>query len=234
MICQMCVAVQSNAHQKIAEYNEAVAMLKYGKRTKKTPIEFLVVSRVHYINMSDAGAENVLSSMCLLVRQLAGSGHYSIRCNNGVKSFQTLMHLHWHVTSSDPVHTWPILSNALGERSMNFTPKQEPEKEEAKIEKNPLVITSVISRTILEGVKMSEIQSLMNDLLKNDEDYQLIKARTNPRVFFTESYLCGIQMTKCQKILSERYPQIVSLVNSELFQKGDSVVRASLVEKNIF
>lgn len=82
-----------------------------------------------------------------------------------------------------------------------------------------LVIASVLSGILLEGVRLQETQAFMDNLLVNNETYQLAKEAANPRIWFTESYLMNVKLAAAQKILKAQYPHIASVVQSEQFEK---------------
>ena len=105
--------------QIIYETQNVCAVIKFGKRSRHVPIDFLVVPKKHYTNLQSPGAETVCNEMVSLIQHLAGQdGEYQIRCNNGTTAGQTLFHLHWHVSSKQSI--WPSLQNHLGSRSLDF------------------------------------------------------------------------------------------------------------------
>src|SRR5260221_204150 len=102
--CGMCEMLQSPPNgQIIYETSKACAIIKYGKRSRKMPIEFLIVPKQHFTNLHDTGAEMAFVYMAIVLKHLSqhSSSSYQIRCNNGRNAGQTLFHLHWHIQSSD-------------------------------------------------------------------------------------------------------------------------------------
>jgi diadenosine tetraphosphate (Ap4A) HIT family hydrolase len=121
-MCEMLHAPPPNA-QMICENQEACAVIKYGQRSFPFLIDFLIVPKRHFQNMKDEGAAKVLEAMTNLINFLAGKeGEYTIKCNNGPSANQTLFHLHWHVSSTQS--HWPMLTQCLAGRSLNFFPHQ--------------------------------------------------------------------------------------------------------------
>jgi diadenosine tetraphosphate (Ap4A) HIT family hydrolase len=118
--CGICQLWEKDTnHQIIASNEGAVALVKYGRRSKQFPIEFLVVPREHLVSMKSPNAEKAIVAMTRLVNELADDeGQYKIECSNGPQVGQTLTHLHWHVKSTQDV--WPNLRKALNGRSLDF------------------------------------------------------------------------------------------------------------------
>lgn len=105
--------------QIIYESKNVCAIIKYGKRSKHTPIEFMIVPKTHYENLQSQGAEFIVGEMTSVLQYLAGvDGEYQLVCNNGNTAGQTLLHLHWHIYSKQT--TWPTLAKHLGSRSLDW------------------------------------------------------------------------------------------------------------------
>lgn len=96
-----------------------------------------------------------------------------------------------------------------------------------------LVIASVLSGILLEGTRLQETDSFMEDLLVNNKTYQLAKKAANPRIFFTESYLENVKLAEAQKILKEQYPEIASIVQSEQFKTLDFAAKMSHLHEHL-
>jgi len=118
--CGMCDMLAGPPNGQIIYSSKNVcAIIKYGKRSKHTPIEFMIVPKHHYENLQSPGAETIVGEMTSLLQYLAGvDGEYQLVCNNGKTAGQTLFHLHWHICSHQTM--WPLLAKHLGSRSLDW------------------------------------------------------------------------------------------------------------------